>query len=406
MFTLLESLRSAWESIVAHGLRSVLTTLGIIIGVASVVAVISLVQGLRESIMSEFQSLGSNSFSVRAYTPFERRLKGHSARVSPEDLSLIQERVDGITSITPVLISASGEVRYGSQSTATQVRGTTYSYQDVTGSYAELGRFLSAADDQRRRRVCVIGIDTLQNLSLPEDPVGEYIDIGGEWLKVVGVMEKRGEMFGNSQDDFVLVPYQTMRSMNGVQERPNIVIQMSVANSAEIVEISERIRSLLRRAHKLSNNEDDDFSIDTSEQIAESFDQILNTVTVIVGGIVGISLLVGGVGIMNIMLVSVTERTREIGICKALGAQRRHILMQFLIEALALSLLGGLVGLILGYGLGVLIATMVPNFPPVFVPWWAILLSVGFSGLIGVVFGILPASKAADLDPIDALRYE
>jgi putative ABC transport system permease protein len=408
MFTLIESFRSALESIVANAFRSVLTTLGIIIGVASVIAVISLVQGLRESIMSEFQGLGTNSFSVSSYTPLEERLKGRISRVSPEDLQLISERVDGIASITPILVSegGSGEVRFGSQTTFTQVRGTTYSYQDVTASYAELGRFLSSADDKKRRRVCVIGPDTAENLSLPEDPTGEFINLNGEWLKIVGVMEARGEVFGFSQDDFVLMPYQTMRSMNGVQEKVDIVIQMTVTDVEELTEITERIGALLRRAHNLTKNEDDDFRIQTSEQTAESFEQIINTVTVIVSGIVGISLLVGGIGIMNIMLVSVTERTREIGICKALGARREHILMQFLIEALALSLLGGLIGLLVGYGLGVLIATMVPGFPPVSVPWWAVLLAVGFSGLIGVLFGILPASKAADLDPIDALRYE
>ncbi|GIT22781.1 MAG: hypothetical protein CM1200mP40_24630 [Gammaproteobacteria bacterium] len=162
----------------------------------------------------------------------------------------------------------------------------------------------------------------------------------------------------------------------------------------------------MRNAHDLSSDEDDDFRIQTAEQLMEEFNQIIGMVTIVIGGIVGISLLVGGIGIMNIMLVSVTERTREIGICKAIGAKRHHILMQFLIEALLLSLLGGMIGLAAGFGLGTLIATSIPGFPPATIPFWSIALALGFSGFVGVLFGILPAAKAANLDPIDALRYE
>jgi len=409
MFTLLESFRSAWESIISNGFRSFLTTLGIVIGVASVIAVISLVEGLRESISSEFQGLGTNSLSVRSYTPFKQRIQGQLARITPEDLQLLQERTDGVSSITPVLYSQTntgGEVRYRGQSTFTQVQGTTYSFQDVANSYPARGRFLSATDNQKRRRVCVIGAQTALDLELPDNPLGTFIEVSGDWFKVIGVMETRGEMFGVSQDDYVLLPYRTMQSLNGAQREPDIAIQLAVSNIDDIPEVSERIRTLLRRSHRLTGDTADDFVVRSSEQIAETFDQIINTVTLVVTGIVGISLLVGGIGIMNIMLVSVTERTREIGICKALGAKRYHILMQFLIEALALSLLGGLIGLVLGYSLGLLIAGLIPNFPGVSVPWWGVVLALGFSGLIGVLFGILPASKAADLNPIDALRYE
>ncbi len=170
--------------------------------------------------------------------------------------------------------------------------------------------------------------------------------------------------------------------------------------------MSGQLTTLLRNAHNLRSEEDDDFRIQTAEQLMEEFNQIIGMVTVVIGGIVGISLLVGGIGIMNIMLVSVTERTREIGICKAIGAKRHHILMQFLIEALLLSLLGGLIGLAAGFGLGTLIANTIPGFPPAAIPLWSVALALGFSGFVGVLFGILPAAKAANLDPIDALRYE
>jgi putative ABC transport system permease protein len=211
---------------------------------------------------------------------------------------------------------------------------------------------------------------------------------------------------GQSRDNIVLVPYSTMVSILGNQAKTDIGIQLSLTPTANLGVVTSQLTSLLRNAHDLSSNEDDDFRIQTAEQLMEQFDQILGTLTMVIAGIVSISLLVGGIGIMNIMLVSVTERTREIGICKAIGAKSHHILMQFLIEALLLSLLGGLIGLASGYGLGMLISNNIPNFPPASVPLWAAALALGFSGFVGVVFGILPAAKAANLDPIDALRYE
>ncbi|MEM1434810.1 MAG: ABC transporter permease [Pseudomonadota bacterium] len=406
IFTLLEASRAAWSSIRAHGLRSLLTMLGIVIGVGSVIAVISLVQGLRVSIAEEFQSLGTNTLTVRAYTPFEKRLQGQNARLTPADYLTVRDRVVGIETITPLLLTESGgQVNWNGNTTLTQVQGTTHSYQDVSNLFAEQGRFLTIEDDLKRRRVGVLGAKVVADLGI-EDPLGAFINISGNWIKVVGIMESRGELFGRNQDDYVLLPFETVRSMNGLQNEPNLIMQLTVSNLEDMSAVSEQIATLLRRAHALSPTEDNDFRIQTPEQISESFNKIINTVTVIVSGIVGISLLVGGIGIMNIMLVSVTERTREIGICKALGARRQDILLQFLIEALTLSLLGGLAGLVLGYLIGITIASFVPQFPPVAVPWWAVGIALGFSGAIGVLFGILPASKAADLNPIDALRYE
>ena len=298
------------------------------------------------------------------------------------------------------------QVRYGSRVAFAPVRGTTHSYQRVYDTYAATGRFLSSEDDRRRRRICVIGSKTRDVLGLPDDPTGEYLQIGGEWLKVVGVMESRGELFGISRDDYVLLPYGTMRSLNGPQTDADIGIQLTVASGVDRDGVSRRIARLLRRAHGLRPGQADDFQIQSPDQISEAFEQIATTATVVAGSIVGISLLVGGIGIMNIMLVSVTERTREIGILKALGATRRDILMQFLVEALALALLGGGVGLAMGFGLGAAVAGLAPGFPSAVVPLWAVALALGFSALVGVAFGLLPATRAANLDPIEALRYE
>ncbi|MCP5144017.1 MAG: ABC transporter permease [Gammaproteobacteria bacterium] len=409
IFDILESLRAALASIRAHGFRSFLTTLGIIIGVAAVIAMVAIIQGFSYTINQQFEGLGANSLTVQSYTPLTERLQGRIARITPDDVELIGQRIDGIAYITPILYSQNqlNQVRFGSQSTATQISGSTYTYPEVGRIYmAAGGRFISDSDNLTRRRVAVIGDEVRKNLSLPEDPVGQFIRIGEEWVKVIGLAEPRGQVFGQNQDNFVILPFNTMRSLIGNQTNPDIFIQLTVSDIDQMEAMRERIVTLLRAAHKLSSDRDNDFRVQTSEQLTDTFTSILSSVTLVMGGIVSISLLVGGIGIMNIMLVSVTERTKEIGICKAIGAKRHQILLQFLFESLILCLLGGLAGLILGYGIAVAASAAIPNFPAAVVPLWAISLAFGFSALVGLVFGIMPAAKAANLDPIVALRYE
>ena len=204
----------------------------------------------------------------------------------------------------------------------------------------------------------------------------------------------------------MIIPFRTGQSIIGNNTRPQLQITAAVRDLGRLDEARSHIRMVMRQAHRLKPGDPDDFEIEAADQIAKSFDKLSGTVTLVMSGVVGIALLVGGIGIMNIMLVSVKERTREIGICKAIGARSRDILLQFLIEAVTLSTLGGLLGLVIGYALGVGIAAMIPDFPPAVVPWWAVALAVLFSGSVGVVFGVVPASQAARLDPIDALRYE
>ncbi len=410
MFMLWESLRSALESIRAHGFRSVLTSLGIIIGVTSVIAVVSIVQGLSHTVNKQFEGLGSNSLTVRSYTPFSQAMQGRLAKLNHSDMELIEQQIDGISHITPILYTQSGafgSISYRSKSSFTRVAGIGPSYPDVNGLFPDKGRGFTRGDDDRRRVVCLIGKDVVENLELPDNPIGEFFRVDNEWCKIVGVMEERGELLGLSQDDYVLLPYQTARRIMGATQELDIQVQLLVDDMERRDEIRDRIRQLMRKAHKLKAKEADDFKVQTAEQLTESFNAIITTITATVGGIVGISLLVGGIGIMNIMLVSVTERTREIGVRKSVGARRQDILVQFLIEAITLSLLGGAIGVALGYGIGALVAGLLPgDWPPAHVPLWAVALAFGFSSLVGIFFGIYPAGKAAALDPIDALRYE
>ena len=407
-FAAAEAVRAALGSIRAHGFRSFLTTLGIVIGVASVIGMVSIIQGLSFAIGEQLQGLGSNGITVQSYTPVIQRLQGRRARLTQEDLDLISYRVDGIDSITPIMYSQGGQsrIRYGSRTALAWVLGTTYSFQDIGGYFSRNGRFLSDSDNRTRRRVAVIAEQTRQDLGLPENPVGEFIQVNGEWLRIIGLPEPKGEILGQQLDNRVMIPYSTMASMLGNQRSPDIQIQLTVADLNEMDTVVRLISRLLRNAHDLQPDEPDDFRIQTAEQVRATFDTIIGTMTIAMGGIVGISLLVGGIGIMNIMLVSVTERTREIGICKAIGATRQHILLQFLIEALFLCLLGGLAGLVAGYGIGAVAASFIPGFPAAHTPVWAIALALGFSLAVGMIFGILPAVKAANLDPISALRYE
>ena len=406
MFDFTESIRGALHSIRAHSFRSFLTTLGIVIGVAAVIAMVSIIQGFSYFVNQSFEGLGTNSLIVQSYTSNENRLQRKFSRLTPRDLELISSRIDGISSITPITHSGGlNQLNYGSQTATGQTQGSTYNYRIVQQAFSRYGRFLSNSDNLTRRRVVVIGEDIRNDLDLPENPVGEYVDLNGVWLKVIGLLEPRGQIFGQSQDRQVILPFNTMRSLIGNQVTTDMFIQLTVSDLDNIDNVSNNISNLLRNAHGLEDDEDDDFQIQSSAQLADTVSSILGSVTLVMGGIVSISLLVGGIGIMNIMLVSVTERTREIGICKAIGAKRHQILLQFLFESVFLCLLGGLIGLILGYGFG-LIASNALDSPAAVVPLWAVLLAFGFSAFVGIIFGIMPAAKAANLDPIEALRYE
>ncbi|GAB6195317.1 ABC transporter permease [Lysobacter xanthus] len=406
MQAFLEALRAALSSLSAHRLRSFLTTLGILIGTASVIAVVSLIQGFSDSIRAQFADIGGSTLSVEADNDRDDFAAGKLNTLTAQDVEALRRRVAGIGEVAPTLGVPAGQASWRGRSSQPQVVGTTSEFQQVRARFPQVGRFLVPADDAGRRHVAVIGSKVRDELHLPNNPVGQYIKLGGNWFKVVGMMEPKGEVFGFSQDNYIVIPFDVARAMSGNSNQPMIGVSFTVQRIDEVDTVRERARRALRASRGLKPGTEDDFKIEAASSIKDQLEKITGMATAVLGGIVGISLLVGGIGIMNIMLVSVTERTREIGILKALGATRRDILVQFLLEAALLALLGGVVGIVLGYGAGAGIAMLIPNFPPASVPLWVVLVAAGFSAMVGVIFGLMPASKAAGLDPIEALRYE
>ena len=403
-----EGTRAALMAIRANALRSALTALGIIIGVAAVIAVVAVMQGLASSITRQLDDLAADMVIVNAYTPQQDVLIGLRNTLSAEDFETLRDHVNGIEDITPMAmpISLGGRVRSSTRSISTQILGTQESYQRIVRVYTDQGRFLSASDELRRRRVVVLGPTVARDLDLLPDPVGRFVEIGGEWFRVVGVAEPRGSLFGFDQDNYLIAPFSTLRALSAPGQAEDVQIYFRPADGVALKRIEDQVRQLLRTRRALPSEAPDPFEFQTAEKTRERFQRIVGGVTLVAGAVVGISLLVGGIGVMNIMLVSVTERTREIGIVKALGAAPRFILLQFLVEALVLSLLGGLIGVVLGWSFALLISFAVPGMAGASVPPWAILLALGFTTAIGVVFGLAPAMKAARLHPIDALRYE
>ncbi|WP_065204473.1 ABC transporter permease [Shewanella woodyi] len=399
---------AAIESIFAHSFRSALTTLGIIIGVAAVITVVSIMEGLSQGVGNQLKDLGSDMVTIKAHTNTELEMLGVTNQLTYDDYLLIKSKVPGIKEIAAKMraFSFGSEARFGQYSTHTQVIGTESDYQNVVNIFPLEGRFLSNTDDIKRRRVVFVGSSVLKKLNLPQHPVGEFILLGGEWFKVIGVAETRGSLFGFDQDNYIIAPFSTIRSLNGSDRTNNIDIVFRPEAGVDLTLLNDRVRNLLRSKYRLTEQDQDFFEFETAERTRKQFSDITDSITYVAAGVVGISLIVGGIGIMNIMLVSVTERTKEIGIAKALGATSRIILTQFLVEASVLALFGGIVGILLGYLLAGVVFMFMPVIGSLSVPTWAIWLALGFSGTIGVVFGIAPAIKASKLDPIDALRYE
>jgi putative ABC transport system permease protein len=405
---LFENFRIALAALRANLMRSILTTLGIIIGVAAVIAVVSIVQGLQYTITEQLQGVGATFIAVSAKTD-RSNIPGLAARqvkLTYDDGQAIAEKIPGVKMMSPFVLGRATVKYKDRKHTPFMMIGATENYQDVTNQTVDRGRFFSQIDIDNHRKVTVIGPKIADELNLGPDPLGKEIYLDVYPATIIGVMEKKGQNLGMDFDDIVYVPFSSGVVLFGRNAADQIQIRLQATAADKVEQVKDGITRLLRQRHRIPSSEPDDFEIQTQDEILNTVNKILGSVTAVVGGVVGIALLVGGIGIMNIMLVSVTERTREIGVRKAVGARRQDVLIQFLIEAVTLSLIGGGIGLALGYGLGVMVSKLIPGFPPAHVPLWAVGIAIGFSAGVGVFFGIYPAAKASRLDPIDALRYE
>jgi putative ABC transport system permease protein len=402
--SLRDLLRLAFSRLGTGKLRAALTMLGVVIGVASVVALVSVAQGATKGISDRLQSLGTNLLTVNAgstTTGFVRGSAGSATTLTLDDAAAISQ-LAGVQAVEPEL-STSKLVVAGSLNETATVIGTTPGYPTVRAYTMWVGTFLNQASIDSGLRVAVIGATTADNLGLDGSSIGSTIYIGGLPFDLVGIMQPKGGGTGfNNPDDEVLIPVSTARELfvgtNSVRS-----VGVSAASADQINTVSAEITALLEQRHGITNGVDD-FTISTQAQLLGTVSSVSDVLTLLLAGIASISLLVGGIGIMNIMLVSVRERTREIGIRKAIGARGRDILSQFLVEALALSLAGGLIGILVGvlasFGIGAY-----AGWGFVFNPA-TVLVAVGFSLIVGIVFGVWPASQAARLDPVVALRYE
>ncbi len=402
---LLESVRSALEAIKTNKLRSILTTLGIIIGVTTVIAVISVITGLKQQVATSFSSLGANVLYVQKY-PWVMGGGGidwwkirQRKDIGMEEYLALKEYGSSFKYVSPQNSSRYDIIRGDKRANGVSVDGTTQDYPEIMNQHVKLGRFLSDDDIQYRRDVCVLGDDVASTLFADENPIGQNVRIGGRLFTVIGLLEELGEMMGQSMDNVAIIPYTTMTKFTGRRRSLTITV---LAEDEE--ETTQEIRWILRRIRKVKEGEEDDFSINSAGALTQQFNQLTRAMFIIMVGIAGISLVVGGIGIMNIMLVSVTERTREIGVRKAIGAKSSEILGQFLLESIMICLVGGLIGVFFGFSITKLIS--LAGKIPFGMPFWSILLGFGFSFFTGVFFGFYPARKASSLSPVEALRYE
>ncbi len=400
-----ESFLMAWASLIANKMRSILTMLGIIIGVAAVIALVSIGNGVKQDIQNSISSLGSNLLMVMPgapRTPGVRPSQGSMKSLKVSDYQAIS-KLDGVKAASPYTANSYVTI-YQSKNWTTTVSGVSSNFQDVNNWTMAEGRFISSKNVENRERVAVVGQTVVKNLFAGEDPVGKEIRVKNIPFRVIGVLNSKGNgTMGNDQDDVIFIPYTTaMERVEGVDYLRMVYVVASDDNGID--RLQSDIENLLRVRHGIKDTNLDDFNIQNMKSIMETMEQTTGTLTLFLGAVAAISLVVGGIGIMNIMLVSVTERTREIGIRKALGATYFVIVTQFLIEAVVISLMGGLIGIALGIGASKLIGLASGMSTVISVP--TIILSFAFSMAIGLVFGIYPARKAAKLNPIDALHYE
>lgn len=402
---LTESIMIALDGLRANKLRATLTMLGIIIGVGAVITMVSIGMGVKDKVETSIAGLGSNLLVVTpgASNPGgPRQAAGSITTLTEKDALSISQEIAGVN-LVAATVSRSYQVVFGNQNWMTSVQGTTPEIFGVRNYNVQEGNFFTIQDVETRARVVVLGNTVAENLFNGGTPIGQTVRINNAPFRVVGVLESKGESMGGNQDDTVLIPLKTAQErLMGITYVQNINIQ---ATGTDVInQVQTDVMTLLRTRHKLTGTTLDDFTVRNMVAIMATADATTSMITLLLSIVAGLSLLVGGIGIMNIMLVSVTERTREIGIRKALGARYSNILLQFLIEAVVISVSGGLLGIALGIGSAYAISS-IAGWKTV-ISSIAIIAAFGFSVMIGLFFGMYPARKAALLDPIDALRYE
>ena len=400
------TLRIALKALNRNKMRTILTMLGMIIGVGAVITMVALGTGARTTIEERVKSAGTNMILVNAGNFSQggvRMGQGNSTTMTPEDASAIRA-LPGVQ-YAAAGAQTRGQIIAGNQNWSTQVQGTDVDLPLIRSWATKYGSFFTTADVTGAQKVAVLGTVVSDTLFGPEvDPTGQIIRIRSQPFKVIGVMTSKGQSsMGQDQDDTIFAPYTTvMKKLQGQHNINNITV--SAASQDQIQDTAETIRVALRTRHKIQPGDSDDFMVRTLEEMASVQTETTKTMTTLLASIAGVSLLVGGIGIMNIMLVSVTERTREIGLRMAIGARGKDVLLQFLVEAIVISLIGGLIGIGLGFGLSAAVQKFM-QWPAVISPN-AIALAFGFAAVTGVFFGFYPARKAAGLDPIEALRFE
>ena len=403
-----ENLNIAFSALRNNKMRAILTTLGIVIGVTTIISMMSIIHGLQNFMVRELSYLGSNTFQVQKDPPFQLgRLDEKYRNRKPITLAqamAVKKHATLVKAVGPEGWYWGEVIRYRDKKTNPDILvfGATPEFQTANNYFVGEGRFLNNSDVEYNRKVVVLGLDIVETLFPHSNPIGQLVRVGAHKMKIVGTMERQGSMFGQSRDNRIIIPITTFQHIYGQKRSLNITVQ--VKDPRYLRQAMDQVIGILRRVRKVPPGKENDFEIFTSESLVNTFNDMSFSVKVAAIGIALISLLVGGIGIMNIMLVSVTERTREIGIRKAVGAKKRDILWQFVIEAVILGNVGGLIGILIGVFIGILIGAVTPL--PTAIPIWAVFLGIGFCSLVGLFFGIYPAAKAARLEPIVALRHE
>ena len=406
-----ESALMAFDTLRSNKLRSSLTILGVSVGVVTVIFMVSIIQGLNKAFADQIESLGSNTIFVSKFEPSFGRPPNpeeiHRKDLTMDDAEALRTEAPSIVGVSPIHRMIAVTMRYQDKQTDTPILlGVTPYYEFVHTQYVGSGRFVNDIDMQDRSNVVIIGVDVKQALFPYEDPLDKDVRIDGNPYRVIGVMEPLGNFFGQSRDNSIFIPITTFDKYYPDRPFPEVVFFVIVRprSRAYVKSAIDEITDILRRRRQVHSGEPNNFGISSQDSLLDVYNQLTGATALVLTAISFVALMIGGIGVMNIMLVSVTERTKEIGVRKAVGATRLNILSQFLIEAVVLTAIGGFAGLAIGEVASLLMNKYSPL--PAYVPLWAIAVGVGISAAVGIVFGLWPAWKAARLNPIDALRWE